>query len=323
MKLRDGIEQYVRSKQASGCAFQKGEILLTAFSRLAGDVDLKDIRTENVCAYLDGNQTSIRTWRFRYQMLKSFFDFWSSHGAMPALLMPFHKPPSEEKPFIPHIFTYAELRALLDAAMQIERPGRNFDRQTMRTLILLLYGTGALLGEIVALELKDLDLDTRVVTIRSRRISRARRIPIGQDLKTVIAKYLAWRSRKRFQSSYVLVTKDDSPINEGTAIKNFRRACEIARISRCDSSASLPRLHDLKFTFAVHRITSWIRNGTDLNRMLPALAAYMGQVGLGATERYVSMTPERFRKHLNSLSFARGKTHWRNDKGLMKFLTNL
>jgi integrase len=322
MKLHDGIEQYVRCKHASGCAFNKGEILLTALSRLVGDVELKDIRTETVRAYLDRNLTSVRTWRSRYQMLNSFFDFWSSRGAMPALLMPFYKAPSEEQPFISYIFTHAELRALLDAAMQIETPRRNFDRQTMRTLILLLYGTGALLGEIIALELRDIDLSARVITIRSRLASRARRIPIGQDLKTVIAKYLAWRSRRRFQSSYVLVTKDDSPINAGTALKNFRRACEVARISRRDASASLPRLHDLKFTFAVHRITSWIRNGKDLNRMLPALAAYMGQVGLGGTERYLSMTPERFREHLNSLSSARGKTHWRSDKRLMKFLTN-
>ena len=82
-------------------------------------------------------------------------------------------------------------------------------------------------------------------------------------------------------------------------------------------------MHDLRFTFAVHRITSWIRNGADLNRMLPALAAYMGQVGLGSTETYLSMTPERFRRELDKLSPNRAKGRWRNDKVLMEFLANL
>jgi hypothetical protein len=57
--------------------------------------------------------------------------------------------------------------------------------------------------------------------------------------------------------------------------------------------------------------------------MLPALAAYMGQVGLGSTERYLSMTPERFRKQLDKLSPAQGKGRWRDNKGLMEFLSRL
>jgi integrase/recombinase XerD len=57
----------------------------------------------------------------------------------------------------------------------------------------------------------------------------------------------------------------------------------------------------MRQTFAVHRITAW-RDGADLNRMLHALAAYMGQVGLGATGSYLRLAPKRFRKHLGKLS---------------------
>lgn len=66
-----------------------------------------------------------------------------------------------------------------------------------------------------------------------------------------------------------------------------------AGIVRSDGSSYQPRMHDLRSTFAVHRITSWIKEGKDLNRMLPALSAYIGQVGLISTERYLSLTPER------------------------------
>jgi len=60
-----------------------------------------------------------------------------------------------------------------------------------------------------------------------------------------------------------------------------------------------------------------------MNRMLPALAAYMGQVGLGSAERYLSLTPERFRRELAKLSPQRRKKRWRNDPALMKFLAKL
>ncbi len=82
-------------------------------------------------------------------------------------------------------------------------------------------------------------------------------------------------------------------------------------------------MHDLRHTFAVHRITSWIKHGAELNRMLPALAVYMGQSGLGSTERYLSLTPERFRTQLMKLSPAKAQKRWRDDAALMKFLADL
>jgi hypothetical protein len=89
------------------------------------------------------------------------------------------------------------------------------------------------------------------------------------------------------------------------------------------TTSPMPRLHDLRYTYAVHRITSWIRKDADLNQMLPALAAYMGHSGLWATERYLLMSPERFRKSLNKLSPTQSRNKWRNDPILMKFLANL
>jgi site-specific recombinase XerD len=121
----------------------------------------------------------------------------------------------------------------------------------------------------------------------------------------------------------LFITKRGKQISGRAANKYFERIRKLANVGRRDGSTFQPRMQDLKYTFAVHRITSWIRNGADLNRMLPALAAYMGQVGLGSTERYLALTPERFRKHLQKLSPTRGGHRWRNDKELMAFLSSL
>jgi integrase/recombinase XerD len=76
------------------------------------------------------------------------------------------------------------------------------------------------------------------------------------------------------------------------------------------------------FTFAVHRISVGIESGDDLNRLLPALAAYMGQVGLGSTARYTALTPARLKKDLNRFSPRSETGRWKNDIELMKFLNS-
>jgi hypothetical protein len=83
------------------------------------------------------------------------------------------------------------------------------------------------------------------------------------------------------------------------------------------------RTSNLRYTFALHRITSWILKNADPNRMLRALAAYMGHSGLWATERYPLMSPERFRKSLKKLSPTHSRIRWLNDPKLMKFLVKL
>ena len=117
--------------------------------------------------------------------------------------------------------------------------------------------------------------------------------------------------------------KDGRPINEGVLGKAFRRLCPLAGIRRNDGAVYQPRLHDLRHTFAVHRLTSWIKQRADLNRLLPALAVYIGQAGLGSTERYLTLTPERFRKQLSRLSPQHRKKRWRDNPALMRFLDGL
>jgi len=68
-------------------------------------------------------------------------------------------------------------------------------------------------------------------------------------------------------------------------------------------------MRDLRFTFAIHRIAAWIKEGADLNRMLPALSANMGLSRVTAIERYLTLTPERFKIELNKLSPQKGRKH--------------
>jgi site-specific recombinase XerD len=125
------------------------------------------------------------------------------------------------------------------------------------------------------------------------------------------------------RAPHFFLTKKGDALKERAVCQTFQRLRRIAGVARDDGARYQPRLHDLRHTFAVHRLTAWIKRGADLNRMIPALSAYIGQVGLGSTDRYLSLTPERFRTQLDKLSPRRSKKRWRNNPTLMKFLADL
>jgi integrase/recombinase XerD len=322
MKLSEGIDKYVAQKRDMGLLFDHGEELFRGFYRRVGDLHLSQLTARDVLRFLDEPLTSTVTWRGKHQLLARFFSFWSCRKMASEFLMPPQRLPVRQT-FVPHIYTRAEIRALLTATTQVQKKNSLIDAQTLRAFLILLYGTGSMSGEMLALRCVDVDVRNGFLTIQSRNNRRARRLPIGHDLQEVLRRYIRFRSRCGFESEYFFTTQNGRALARATVVQTFRRLRKTAGIVRRDSNAQQPRMHDLRITFAVHRITSWIRNGANLNRMLPALAVYMGQSGLGATDKYLLMTPEHFRKQLNMLSPKCGKTRWRDDKKLMLFLSGL
>src|SRR5439155_15806723 len=76
----------------------------------------------------------------------------------------------------------------------------------------------------------------------------------------------------------------------------FMRIRERAGVRRSDSSRFQPRLHDLRHTFAVHRLTAWYRQGADVQRLIYHLSVYLGHAHLTDTQVYLTMTPELLRQ---------------------------
>lgn len=324
MKLQDGIQIYVEVRRSEGAPWAKGAQNLRAFRRQLGNVDLAGIRINDVVAYLDGPLTSPATWYKKYSVLRGFLRYWMARNELSSVPLP---PPrrSPVQTFVPYVYSRTEIRRLLIAAGVVQRQFNCvIDARTFRTLLLFLYGTGAMLGEATQLERKDVDFRRRRITIRSSRVNRSREIPIGPDLYDILLSYHRTHHRKKaMHDPYFFLTRDGLQTKTDTVNQTFQRVRKRAGVARHDEARYEPRIHDLRHTFAVHRLTAWFKHGADLNRMIPALSAYMGQHDLGAAERYLRLTPERFRTQLNKLSPKRRKKKWRDDGVLMKFLDNL
>jgi len=322
VKLSEGIEQYLQYKQTRGIGFEKGYKNFQGFSKRLGNVAIAEIQTRDVLRFLNGPKTSAVTFRSKYSQLRYFFEYWAVRGIIPEFTMPPNRP-LQRQTFTPYIYTREEIRRLLQATRTPMTAVDTLHPQTLRAFLTTLYATGALSGEVLQLATKDVDLRRGFIIIRTRHFNRSRKLPIGKDLLGVLRRYAAWKKRTKLDSDVFFPRIDGSQIVARTLNCIFQRLRRKAHIVRHDGAFYQPRMHDLRATFAVHRITSWIKNKADLNRMLPALSVYMGQVGLASTERYLYMTPERFRKELNRLSPMKPKRHWRDDPALLEFLSTL
>lgn len=195
--------------------------------------------------------------------------------------------------FRPHIYTRAETRALLDEAARLAPVG-SLRPRTYVTLIGLLYCTGLRVSEALALRLADVDLDEDLLIIRHAKFHKSRAVPLQRDVKQALAAYLKARHQYRHRAdpeATFFVNEWRRPCSYGTVVGTF---LDIARRTGVRGAPTQrgPRLHDLRHTFAVHRLLAWYRDGGDVQARLPLLSTYLGHVSLISTQIYLNITAE-------------------------------
>ncbi len=299
MNLQQLIEQYVTFRQELGERFQVNASMLRAFSRHIGpDADISDVRAEQVNAFLVGAGPITRTWHSKHSTLLGFYRYAISRGHVATSPLPVVVPPYPP-PFVPYIYSRQELRCLLDATNTYQRHRSSMAPVTIRTIILLLYGAGLRVSEALAFDQTDVDLDNFLLTVRQTKFFKTRLVPISMGLGRTLAQYAAQRLVATPQPENAIpffTTRRGTRVKEGTLESCFRRVCQQAGICRPGGARSQPRLHDLRHSFAVHRLTSWYQQGADVQKLLPQLSVYLGHAHLADTQIYLSMTPELLRE---------------------------
>lgn len=294
MTLSQVIQQYVGLKQAMGCRFHAESVILKAFCKAVGDVPLPEVDAERVRAYIAGNGEVTRFWHRKHEALLGFYRFAIGRGYTQSLPLP-KKLPSPSRVFTPYIYSPAELCRLVRATEQHLNSRTKLQPLTLRTLLLLLYGAGLRISEALRLTLLDVDLVNSLLTIRESKFYRTRWVPIGSRLTDILMVYEKERNRWGYPHGAVetfFVTRNGEPVTRSQADRAFSRLRAIANICRHDRTRYQPRLHDLRHSFAVHRLVTWYREGADVQRLLPQLSTYLGHVSISATQRYLTMTPD-------------------------------
>ena len=301
MRLADAIATYVALNQSMGMRFHVDKAMLKAFHRHVGDVDLAGISPDMVAAFLQPRRRVTSTWLMKHRALRRFYQYGITRGLVARSPVPTVIPRVTET-FVPHIYSDEELHRLLagveahpaDARCTIAAP-------TLRAFLLLLYGTGLRLGEALALRREDVDLRAGMILIRDGKFHKSRHLPIGPRLTRALAAYVdAVAACRGPESTAFFVNRRGRRIPHGTVWWNFSSLRTRVHVRG--------RVHDLRHTFAVHRLLAWYREGADVQRYLPHLSTYLGHARIACTQRYLTMIPELLEQaSLRFETYARGE----------------
>ncbi len=298
MILQDASDRYVAWRQAHGAKFDTSARVLHYFSRHVGEnIDCGTVADEDVLSFLAGNGQLTRYRANKYSALAGFYRYAISRGYAEQSPLP----ASEDEPrkpcsAPPYVYSHDELRRLFGAIdISRQRPVQ-LDADTLRALLLVLYGAGLRFGEAQRLTLDDANLADAVLTIRNTKFFKTRLVPVGPQLLDALRAYAAKRVERPLPqgaASTFLANLDGTPLVKATVNYAFANLLKAAGIHRDkDDRRQSPFVHSLRHTAAVHRLESWYRQGADVQRLLPVLSTWLGHAHLDGTQVYLSMTPE-------------------------------
>lgn len=307
MTLQKAVEQYIALKRSLGYRFRSDGVILNAFSKAMGKVTMGQVKARAARAYLDGNGPVTRHWHRKWEALRPFYRFAMIRGLVRHSPLPTQAPKLDIS-FTAYIYTQDQLRALLQAITP-ERTGR-LSPPTVRALLLVLYGAGLRISEALKLEIRDVDLQQRLLCIRESKFFKSRWVPIGPKLAGVLRDYERQRPARRLSNRSFFRATKDIPVSRSTIERVFAKLRVAAGIKRTDGGRFQPRLHDLRHTAAVHRLVAWYRQKEDVQTLLIKLSAYLGHVDIAATQKYLTWTPElREQANARFARYALGGSH--------------
>lgn len=293
VKISELVSIYVENRRAMGEKCKTNEAILRSFCRFVGpETQVSKIRKPKVVQFLNGTGHFSNAWHVRHTALNVFFRFAVIRGHVKSAPLP-TEIPKRLPTLTPYIYTRKELKNLLGAIPECKLP-RRIDKQTMRAMLLLFYGAGLRRQEVLELPRSEVDLPNSLLTIRKAKFFKSRLVPISADLTSILGDYETWRNATYVenQSPFFFIGRDGEGIPWWTLFHSFDRIRKCAGVQRSDGGRYQPRVHDLRHTFAVHRLTEWYRQGADVQRLIYHLSVYLGHRDLAESQVYLTMTPE-------------------------------
>lgn len=209
-------------------------------------------------------------------------------------------PPRWRRPFI---YSDADIAAVMNQIRcSMASP---FRVSTYQTLIGLLAVTGLRIGEAINLDHSDVDWDQGVLLIRESKFDKSRLVPLHPSATQALGEHAKMRDatvpRPKDPSFFVSLTR--KRLCYAVVCQTFRALVDDAGVG--SSAPSIPRLHDLRHTFAVRTLLQWYRSGEEVQAKIPALSTYLGHREPASTYWYLSAAPE-----LLALAAARQNAVW-------------
>jgi integrase/recombinase XerD len=282
------ITSYLALKKALGRRFATETAVLAHLDRFLGPSALTPDRFAAWCITLAHLMPTVRRNRMRIVRNLCLYLRRTDPGCFvpdPSGFPAPHAPPR------PHIFTEDQIVRLLRVATDLGPASKSPLRADVyRLAIVLLYTAGLRRGELVRLVLSDYDAADRTLLVRASKFHKSRLVALSQDGVREFDRYLRARRRLPHDADAPLLVSSSGGLRAYAGASIRMGLCDLFRLANVRTAkGDLPRVHDLRHTYAVHALLRWYRAGVDVQAKLPILATAMGHVSVASTAYYLAL----------------------------------
>ncbi len=288
--LRSALEDYLKLRRALGFKLANAGRLLDQFVGYLEKHGMATITLDHALAWATLPVEASVNWQaMRIRVVRGFAAYL--HSIDPSVEVP---PAglirSGACRATPYLYSDVEIRSLIEAAAVLQPRLR---AATYQTLIGLLAVSGIRIGEAIALDSNDLDIERGLLIVRQTKFRKDRLVPLHYSAVQALASYMGLREKlqPRPASQAIFISTAGTRLWHSNINYTFARLVQQAGLTRRSASCR-PRIHDLRHSFAVATLLNWYANGTDVLAMMPRLATYMGHSDPKHTFWYLSAAPE-------------------------------
>jgi integrase/recombinase XerD len=288
--LHRQLEDYLALRRAMGFKLERHEKLLGQFVDYLAAHHVAALTIEHALAWASAPSSADMRWcAARLSVVREFAAYL--HAQDPAhQIPPRGLVPHLTRRAVPYLYTDHEISALIAAAAALSIPLR---AATYQTLVGLLAATGMRVGEAIRLDHEDFDDQSGVLTVRDSKFGKSRQLPLHPTTTTRLHDYLELRDQlcSRPSTTALLLSARGYRLRYERLWETFHRLVVQAGLQP-RSPGCVPRIHDLRHTFAVTTLLGWYRDGADVPALLPRLSTYLGHADPKHTYWYLSAAPE-------------------------------
>jgi len=286
--LRHRLKAYLALRRALGYRLAREGMLLPTFITFLEEHRSPHITTALALAWAMQPVNATPYWTAkRLTMVRGFAGYVSALDPRTEI------PPADLVPYRnvrhhPYLYSDADVRALLQACTHLRGP---LMPATYATLLGLLAVTGMRVGEGIALDRTDVDPREPHLMLRHTKFNKSREVWLHPTTSAALSAYAQTRDRVLrlpHSPSFFLSTSGTRLLPQNV----WHTFARLRRLAGLPPRPRLPRIHDLRHSFAVHMLLRWSRDGADIPSRMSLLSTYLGHVNPSMTYWYLTATPE-------------------------------